>query len=201
VAEGRLSLVEVSKGNTKDIVIVEESAGSVGSSCPTSTAPQPKTAQVACDHCKENRKIKTHRSVAKNSRRQFVRSGTSALGAAVILFVLITPVHPLLAAADGRNVASHRWHSPSVLAVPATSALALAGAAGLGFHLFRRRRADEKRRDLPTQDADWERRIAIWERRLRSDGDGVRSSRSSGEDSTSAQASSDRPAHPQSDSE
>jgi hypothetical protein len=78
------------------------------------------------------------------------------------------------AAAQGeRAVGDHRWLAPVPLSVPTTSALALVGIAGLAAHLFRRRRDDAKQRPPnPQGEEDWQRRIAMWERRLRSGSNG-----------------------------
>jgi hypothetical protein len=106
---------------------------------------------------------------------------TAAIGGLAALWLLLGPVAPALADAGERSVASHRWLTPVMLYAPATSALALAGVAGLALHLFRRRRADKRdgaggqaasgpQHQAPQhqdpKDDDWERRIAMWEQRL-----------------------------------
>ncbi|WP_295887338.1 hypothetical protein [uncultured Thiohalocapsa sp.] len=123
----------------------------------------------------------------KALRTQHARSAgrTAAIGGLAAL-LLLRPAAPALADTGERAVGSHRWLAPVMLYAPATSALALAGVAGLALHLFRRRRADKRdsagrqaashpqhqapqHQDPQHQDPkddDWERRIAMWEQRL-----------------------------------
>ena len=96
-------------------------------------------------------------------------AGSLALATLVLLLALPWP-----AAADSsseRSVGGHRWLAPVWISAPATSALALAGFAGLALHLFRRRRNDNRNAARPAEpsqdDADFAARLAVWERRLR----------------------------------
>jgi hypothetical protein len=94
---------------------------------------------------------------------------SARLSAVSVFGLMLLWAAPLPAVADAneRVVGTHRWQSPMWLSAPATSLVAVGGIAGLAVHLFRRRRLDKRQPPPPRQDDDWERRIAMWEQRLR----------------------------------
>lgn len=116
---------------------------------------------------------------APGSQRARSAHATTTSGWVCILLSLALCM-PLATAAEAsgnrgeRAAGGHRWLAPAFLSAPATSVLAMAGVVGLAAHLLRRRRtekrqAKQRQRNDAAQEADWQQRIAMWERRLRSD--------------------------------
>jgi hypothetical protein len=94
---------------------------------------------------------------------------SAAAHACVLLACLATPLQADESPERERSAGGHRWLAPMWISAPATSVLAVAGIAGLAAHLFRRRRQDKPRPTSQRPDEDWDRRIAMWEERLRGD--------------------------------
>jgi hypothetical protein len=92
-----------------------------------------------------------------------------AAALAALLTALLAFAHPAAASAPDsreRAVSGHRWLAPLWVSAPATSVLATAGIGALALHLHRRRVRDRRQHRDAQTDADWDRRIAMWERRL-----------------------------------